>query len=245
MSSVSTARALLGLAVKDLRLGAVYLWAIVPVYLGYGAALFLATGAYYLVNGVFVFGLVVGLVLLDARHRADLLLLSLPVTRRTVVIGRYLAAAVLLASGALLCFAYAQLLGHLLPLERAAPTLCETLQGIGPYAGAALLFLSVFFPLYYRLGPGKALYALAALLLGIILAGVGVHALAWRVGHGTLAGFSPGLTLSLFASVVADARPCRGTLGTPARVLLWTVGLAAALALSAVLSVRAYRRREL
>jgi len=245
MSRATTARVLVRLAAKDIRLGAVYLWAIVPVYLGYGAALFLATGAYYLVNGIFAFGLVVGLVLLDSRFRGDLLLLSLPVTRRAVVLGRYLTAAVLLLIGAVLCFAYAQLLDFLLPLERSAPTLRETLRGIGPYAGATVLFVSVFFPLFYRLGLGRALYALAAVLLAAVAVSAGVHALVWRAGQGTFAGYSSAVLLQAFAREVADARTGGSAPGAGLRALLWAVGLAAALGISVLLSVRAYERREL
>ena len=239
MSSTSTARAMVRLAAKDLRLGAVYLWAILPVYLGYGAALFVSTQAYYLVSGVFAFALMVGLVLLDTRYRGDLLLLSLPVTRRAVVLGRYLTAVVLLIGGAAACLGYARLLGALFPLGRPASTLDEMLRGIGAYAVAAALFVCVYFPLYYRLDAGKALYVLAAAMLGLLLVCVAAHALAWRAGRGTFTGYTPALTLRGVARLLSA--PATGASPSP---LLWIPGIAAALVVSALISVRAYARRE-
>jgi len=84
---------MLNLFLKDLRAGAVFLWAAVPFYTLMGLQVFSSGGAFFWTTVVCASLLVIGACTMDWKNGADLFVYSLPVTRASVVRARYLTAA--------------------------------------------------------------------------------------------------------------------------------------------------------
>ncbi len=158
---------------------------------------------------------------------ADRFVCSLPVSRATLVLGRYLSAFVAIALGLAVWMGSGALLSR--NFAGADPNLSQwvSLDGVA-YCVILTLLVALFLPCYFRygLGKGAAVFALSVMALG------GIHAgLRWivRAAPGDVA---PDLTAVDFDVARTLAR------------LVWIAIVAAIATGSAALSVRFHRQRE-
>ena len=233
---------MLNVFMKDLRAGAVFLWAIVPLYvlaglqvLGHGRGIFWG-------NVVCGSVLVVGTCMLDWKNDAGLFVHSLPVTRTMVVRGRYLTA---IAAGLLSLLVGAALgaTGGLILLSRggAWPRWMAGDTGLA-FILAFAFVVAIYLPCHFRWGFGRGNVAAALLLAAAMLATDLAGPLVLRRLEGP-AGRppDPGLPLGQVPEGVAwmAARyglvPSALVVLAAAAVMLW---------LSSEAAVRGYRRRE-
>lgn len=188
------------------------------------------------------------LLLVEDRHHTDVLYGALPVTRRDVVIARYLSAGTLAVISMVLLYLVTvgimTFLGdqgiHLRPLTS---------------PGCALVFfvitgllMSLFFPLFFRHGFGKAVIGFLIICLAgsIVLTGffrLLEPALAAFVNRGGDAGGNP--IVSGPALIVPLIGKIQSTLGLAGFAVLTLAATALAVAVSMCLSIRFYERRDL
>ena len=83
------------------------------------------------------------------------MLSSLPVSRATVVVSRYVSSVLACALGALAWVSTGHLLGPILAADAIGAGMWTTVSGITAFIGVSLLLLSLFLPLYFRFGLGR------------------------------------------------------------------------------------------
>lgn len=160
---------MLNLFLKDLRAGAVFLWAAMPVYILAGLQVFSFGSAFFWASVVCASLLVIGACALDWKNGADLFVHSLPVTRAAVVRARYLTAA---AAGALsLALGAALGIAAALILEaRGVPWPRWVAADVGlSFVAAYAAVVAVYLPCHFRWGFGRGNVAAALLLAAAIL----------------------------------------------------------------------------
>jgi hypothetical protein len=233
---------MLKLFMKDVRAGAIFLWAVVPMYLVVGLQVMGSGSAFFWGNVVCASLIVVGVATIDWKNDAGLFVHSLPVTRALVVRSRYATA----AAAGVLALAVGSVLG-------AVRGLGLVLQGHAwprwVAADVALAFVLVFafvvavyLPCHFRWGFGKgnvaAALVLAVSILAMDLAGSAVSGAAGGSGGGRVSVEVPMGQVPQAVAYLAG----RWGLAAAAGVVL---GLAAALLwVSARVAVRAARARE-
>jgi len=183
--------------------------------------------------------------ILDDRAGIEPFLGALPGTRRQQVLARYTLSGGLVLLGAVCGLGLGWVLGE--GLARPQVQLHQLLAPAGAIAiiGPAWLLVLAFLPLYYRLGLGRALALLPAVLAALGLLGAGL----WRLGAALAAAGGPGWSqmIALLAQAPEAARPEMGPwLGAgPWTAPLAGLATAGATVLSVWLAVRAYDRRDL
>lgn len=232
---------MLNLFLKDLRAGAVFLWAAVPFYVLWGLQVFSFGGAFFWGTVISASLLVVGVCTLDWKNGADLLVHSLPVTRADVVRARYLTAA---AAGALsLALGAALGIGAAFLLEsRGVPWPRWVAADVAlAFVAAYALVIAVYLPCHFRWGFGRGnLVAALVLALGLVLADA-TRPFASEAAGAAGAARAAGLPLG---QIPAGVSLFVGRMGLPAASILVLAAAAALLWLSSELAVRAVRRRE-
>jgi len=229
---------------KDFAVSRGFLWIILPFYLLYAAIFFKVAGVYLLVNMAFTLFLSVGVILIDDRYDADLYLLSLPGKRDMLVRARYLSSILVTLAGLLTCLLYGLLLDLIIEKEKMNFDPVASLEGMVAFLVVLLLFLSIFYPLYFRLGPWRALAAMSTLLI-ILFASVSVilYLGGWVAGK---AGFTvPAYFFKdpAMALVVWIARGME-KLGVPLFLAITGLCTLAVVWISIHVSVRLYEKRE-
>ena len=188
------------------------------------------------------------LLLVDDVHRADVLYGALPVTRRDIVLARYLTVGVVTAIALALFYLGTSeiiaLLGekgfHLRPLL--------SFRTAVAFVSVVGLSMSVFLPLFFRFGLGRAVLRFLIVLLGgsvvltaaLQLFGADLVSMLNR-GIGA-AGGPPASGPALVPALLAGIESSLG--GIPSAALALAV-TAMAVAVSARTSIRIYRRRDL
>ncbi len=235
-----TARGVWALLRKDLRVfdtrdAAVFL----ALYVLVGAQVARWDEAFFWVGVGLAGGLVAIVPIVEWLLEADRLLGSLPVRRSTIVIARYVSAAVACAVAAGFWMAGGRLLVPLLSPARTGPAMWESLDGVLTFFVVTTGLVAIFLPLYFRLALGRASMAFGAVYLALC---VGSSAIARAAGAAT----APRLALAPPSSLVrlgVDALVAR--LGAPAATALIVAGLAALLSFSGWLAVKGFERRDL
>jgi len=235
----------IGLLLKDLKVGALFLCLIGLIYLpivvqfvafGHDAPLFLASIA-------LAASLVASVLAVEWRVDADRLLCSLPVSRTSIVRGRCLA---ILAAGAisLVLWVCGGLVGDVLVghVGRGTP-LWATFEGLVGFCLTIVGLATLFMPCYFRFGIGKGSAIFALLLIPL------ASAEAWGsvlVLGGASGSASPGAAAAtvpggLVRYVISQAQQELGAVGALA---LFTLAGAVLLWASVALSIRFYENRE-
>jgi hypothetical protein len=234
---------MLNLFLKDVKAGAIFLWAVVPLNIVAALQVSRSGGGFFWANVACAALILVGVSALEWKNDTGPWVHSLPVTRTSVVRGRYLtAAAVGLLS--LLVAATVGLARGLGLAMRGAPW---PRWVAGDMALAFLLAFAVvaaiYLPCYFRWGFGKGNIAAALVLAGGIIASgligqnVAGSPLAGIDASRAHAGVPAGLIPQAVARLVEQRGPAAGgalALGAAALVL-W---------LSSLVAVRGYRRQE-
>ncbi len=233
---------MLNLFLKDLRAGAVFLWAAVPFYALMGLQVFSSGSAFFWGTVVSASLLLIGTCALDWKNGADLFVQSLPVTRASVVRARYLTAAaaglLTLALGAALGIAAALILD-----TRGIPWPRWVAADVGlSFVGAYAVVVAVYLPCHFRWEFGRGNVAAALFLAAALLVADAADPLVPAAWAGR-------------ATVVTDAGLPLGCIPRAVALMAGRWGLAltslAVIAASAVIlwsssqvAVRAARRRE-
>jgi len=236
---------MLSLIYKDLRVGLPFLVVLVVMFI-LGSAGAVRAPVYFWVSLVFAATLMLGLSQMDWRHGADRFAHSLPVSRALVVYARYASALL----GGALTLAVAGTAGMLrgMALDMVGQAWPRMMAADVALAWVLLFaaIVALYLPCYFRWGHGKG-YIIGALAIaagvvagGFIQEAVGRGDIAKTLPQGLVAS-AGGLPQGLAVSSVVDAAARLGLPLTAAIVL----GLSGVLlAVSARLSVLAYRHRE-
>lgn len=233
---------MLNLFLKDLRAGAFFLWAAVPVYVLIGLQVFSFGSAFFWGTVVSASLLLIGTSALDWRNGADLFVHSLPVTRAAVVRARYLTAAaaglLALALGAALGIAAALILD-----TRGIPWPRWVAADVGlSFVVAYAVVVAVYLPCHFRWGFGRGNLAAALALAAMLVLADAARTLAPAVmSRADGATSADGLPLGQIPTGVALIV---GRLGLAPASLLVVAASVAVLWLSSEVAVRAARRRE-
>jgi len=185
---------------------------------------------------------------IDEMSRTDPLFGALPLSRRDIVWGRYLTTAVIVGISLILFF------GGTASIRTILGDMAANLDGLltvraGLAIAASVFFLmSLFFPMYFKLGLGKASIRLVILLLGtlIVLSGL-AQLFSIRIPGAPPEGdeSAPGIFLSIPMLLQALARRAEAALGEPLLALLTVALCASVVYLSLCLSVRFFSQRDL
>jgi len=233
---------MLNLFLKDVKAGAIFLWAVVPLIVVTALQVSRSGAASFWVNVTCAALILLGVSMLEWKNDADPFVHSLPVTRAMVVRGRYLTAAAI----GLLSLLVAGAVGTARGLGLATQGTPWPRWVSGDMALAFLLAFAViaaiYLPCFFRWGFGRGNVAAALMLAaGTIVSGVigpavaGMPAIAAE--GAARAGVPPGripLGVAWLVERVGLAAGGAIVLGAAA-VLLW---------LSSQVAVRAYRHQE-
>jgi len=183
----------------------------------------------------------------DQLNKTEVLYASLPLTRAALVRGRYLLAGLLSLGAAAVSFVYGTFLMAVFGLSDLQVSLkaLASVDGLVGYALALAFLTSLYFPLHYRLGAGKAVLAFFLCLLALAVAVPGLGELGLMPAP--LARFvsSPGFLKDIGLRIIGMTGQVSLALGTPL-FLAAAVGLASIMiAVSVRLSIRLYQKADL
>jgi hypothetical protein len=220
---------MLRLLVRDFRVVMWDLWLLAAIYALVSLNAARHAPAFFMLGVVLAAVLVVAVPAMEWMFDADRFVCSLPVSRATLVVGRYLSAVLATGLGLAVWMGSAALLSA--RLTSADPNLSRwvSIDGAVAYGVVAVTLVAIFLPCYFRFGLGKgaAVFSVCVMALSAILAG-----LRWVV-RGSMG------DASLDPSAV-DPDVVRNL----AR-LFWIGVVATLTVVSAALSIRFYQRREL
>jgi hypothetical protein len=233
------------LLLKDLKVGALFLWLIGLIYLlmvvqfvvfGHDAPLFLASIA-------LAASLVAGVLIVESLVDADRLVCSLPVSRSTVVRGRCLS---MLCAGAvsLVLWVCGGLVGDALVGHAGSGTpLWATFEGVVGFCLVIVGLATLFMPCYFRFGIGKGSAVFAFLLIPLASAEAAGSLLVLPEAAGSVGPRSALATVpgSLVRHLIGQADQ---NLGTAAALVLFSLVGAVMLWASVALSTKFYEKRE-
>ena len=232
---------MVNLFIKDLKVGAVFLWAIVPLYVVTALQVSRVGAGFFWVNVTCASLLLVAVSMLDWKNEAEPFVHSLPVTRAMVVRARYLTVVMVGLVSLVIGSAIGAARGISL-MMRAEPWPRWMAGDVGLAFVLVFAFIaSVYLPCYFRWGFGKGNVAAALVLAaaGIVTDIVGPAVTGAGAPGGGL--FYEGVPRGLVTQGVAHVASRYGL--APAGVLV--LGLAAVLLwVSAQVAARGYRRQE-
>ena len=172
-------------------------------------------------------------------QETDPMLHSLPLRRESVVVARYLVA---LIAGGLAGIAWTttgRLLLPILDAGRTNPAMWMTIEGGLTFLIAVGLFVSLFFPLYFRFGMGKGAMAFLGASLGLLALGYGTAHLAGGPAPSGALGLIPPSAL-----IGARVGALMGSLGPAGTLTVVLLGIALIFGASLRLSQRWFGGRE-
>jgi hypothetical protein len=161
---------MLNLFIKDIKVGAIFLWAVVPLYVVTALQVSRVGAGFFWVNVTCASLLLVAVSMLDWKNEAEPFVHSLPVTRAMVVRARYLTAVVV----GLLSLGIGSAIGSARGISlvmRAEPWPRWMAGDVGLAFVLVFAFIaSVYLPCYYRWGFGKGNVAAALVLAAASIA---------------------------------------------------------------------------
>ncbi len=232
---------MLNLFLKDVKAGAIFLWAVVPLNVVAALQVSRSGGAFFWANVTCAALILVAVSMLEWKNDAEPFVHSLPVTRAMVVRGRYLTAAAV----GLLSLLVGATVGTARGLGLAAQGMPWPRWVSGDMALAFLLAFTVvaaiYLPCHFRWGFGRGNVAAALVLTaGIVvigLAGPALTGIQAAASGAAQSGVPPGRIPQGVALLVEEV----GLVAGGIIVMALAAGL---LAVSAQVAARAYERRE-
>lgn len=204
------------------------------VYFLYGVISIKQDVAFMAVGVALILGLVTLALVVEDRYRTEVFFCSLPLRRSTIVRSRYLLSGVLVLFSGLLVFSCRHFLYSLVKVKALSSNTFPhlTLEEPSVFMTVAVFLVCLFYPLYFRFGLGKGAFLLTVILLGLLIAAIGISALfsSWFDTRGLL-------TLRSLAKVK--------DLLSPPLFLLGATALNVAIVLVSIrLSIRFYEQRD-
>jgi hypothetical protein len=233
---------MLNLFLKDVKAGAAFLWAVVPLNVVAALQVSRSGGAFFWANVTCASLILVAVSMLEWKNDADPFVHSLPVTRAMVVRARYLTAAAAGLLSLLVAAAVGAARGFALEAQGAPWPRWVAPDMAVAFVLAFAVIAAVYLPCYFKWGFGKGnVTAALVLAAGVVVSGIsgpasaGVPGMAG--GGAAVAGVPPGRIPQGVAFLVDRA----GLAAGGAIVLALAAVL---LAGSAEVAARAYERRE-
>ncbi len=233
---------MLNLLLKDVKAGAIFLWAVVPLNMVAALQMSRSGGAFFWANLTCAALILVAVSMLEWKNDAGPFVHSLPVTRAMVVRGRYLTAAAI----GLLSLLVGAAVGTARGLALAAQGAPWPRWVAGDMALAFVLAFAVvaavYLPCYFRWGFGRGnIVAALVLAAGIIVSDLAGPAVAGLPGVPAAGTFYSGVPPGRIPQGVARLADRVGMTTGAILVLALAAGV---LAVSAQAAARAYERRE-
>jgi hypothetical protein len=178
-------------------------------------------------------------------QETDPMLHSLPVDRDTVVLARYGVAILAGTLAGIVWNAAGRILLPVLDAGRVNPSLWMTLDGVLTFALALGFMAALFFPLYFRLGMGRA--SVTFLGLSLILLALAYATAGWGWGPAAKPAGPAAHFLAIPPSALIRTRVSAllSSLGVAGTLTLVLVGLALLFFASIRISQHALRKREI
>ena len=238
---------MLKLCFKDYLAGRWFWLLTLLLYLVFGLqASHLRSGLILLLSPVFFLAWLAISDVIDEKHKTAALYASLPLTRATIVRGRYLLAGILALAGAACAFGLIGLAGLVRGIG-APDAIWHRLLSIEGFAGLVLvsnILAALYLPFSFAFGPGKAAIVFPAVLAAGAAVLFGLERLVTKTLHLAPPLFTPGLWRDP-GGRIAGLFDAAGRMSGGFGPLLFALAVSAGiLACSAATSVRAYRRRE-
>ena len=232
---------MLNLFLKDVKAGAIFLWAIVPLNVIALLQVSRSGAGFFWANVACAAFVLVAVSMLEWKNEAEPFVHSLPVTRAMVVRGRYVTAAAIGALSLLVAAAVGTARGLGLAAQGAPWPRWVAGDTALAFVVAFAVVAAVYLPCYFRWGFGKGNVAAALVLAGGIviagLAGPAVTGIQAAAGGAAQRGLPPGQIPQGVALLVE-----RVGLAAGGFVVLALAALL--LAVSAQVASRGYERRE-
>ena len=230
---------MLNLFLKDVKAGAIFLWAVVPLNVVAALQVSRSGAGFFWANVTCAALILVGVSTLEWKNDAGPFVHSLPVTRAMVVRARYLTAAAVGLLSLLVAATVGAARGFALEAQGAPWPRWLAPDVALAFVLAFAVIAAIYLPCYYRWGFGKGNVAAALVLAaGIIASSISAPAFTGKATVGAaLVGVPPG-RIPQGVAVLVDRL---GLAAGGAIVVALTAGLLAA---SAQLAARTYERRE-
>jgi hypothetical protein len=233
---------MLNLFFKDVKAGAIFLWAIVPLNVVAALQMSRSGGAFFWANVTSATLILVAVSMLEWKNDADPFVHSLPVTRAMVVRARYLTAAAIGLLSLLVAATVGAARGFALAAQGAPWPRWVAPDMAMAFVLAFAVMAAIYLPCHFRWGFGKGNVAAALVLAGgIVVSGISGPATArlpgMAFGGAAIIGVPPG-RIPQGVALLAD----RAGLAAGGAIVL---ALAAVLLVgSSEVAARAYGRRE-
>ena len=244
MHSYAPIRYVFCIFLKDLRVARKWLLIITPFYLVYAAQFFSITPLYLIVNMLNTFVLAMGVTIIDDYHKAHTLLCSMPVRRRTLVAARYFSSILMLTLGMAACFAYGLLLNRFVTIDYGSFDLSLIGSTIVPYLAITALLLCLFFPFYFRFGILKGVIVFTISVTALVVLSVGLLSLLRAIGIESIGTWVQSISEPRGMAIFTIVSRMRDAIAPALFVPLVCGFLGAVLAISVLLSIRYYEKRE-
>ncbi|MFO7979587.1 MAG: ABC-2 transporter permease [Candidatus Aminicenantes bacterium] len=116
---------------------------------------------------ILTFFMAISIPLIEDHYRTEQIIASFSISHQSVVIARYLTSFFIIIIGMILFFASGLLYSSLFSENQIDLKSMASFEGGILFLGFSLLFMILFFPLNFRLGVGKALFAFPAFLTAL------------------------------------------------------------------------------
>ncbi|OGD26293.1 MAG: hypothetical protein A2Y56_13340 [Candidatus Aminicenantes bacterium RBG_13_63_10] len=236
------------LVVKDLKVIRFFWLPVLFFYIFFISAFVQLNLLYLAINLVICFLLVLAMPIVEDKWGLESFLCSLPVKRSAVVGARYLSAGLTLLVCLAVYLSTAPLLAKLFSIEATQPDIFLTPAGALAFLLPMIFVLSLFLPLYFRLGLSKGFLALTVACLGLFILLTGAVRLASRLLRRPVSELFPVDMEVMFVPykplvpLFSELKEALGTFGLSALLLALFGGM---VALSLSLSIRGFMKREL
>lgn len=110
------------------------------------------------------FIMVISIPLLEDKYRTEQIMLSLPVTRQSIILSRYVSSFFITVIGMILYFASGSLYGSIFKDKIVSLTSAISLEGGAVFLFVSLLLTVLFLPFHFKLGITKALLVFPAFM---------------------------------------------------------------------------------
>ncbi|MBN2198370.1 MAG: ABC-2 transporter permease [Candidatus Aminicenantes bacterium] len=236
------------LIVKDFKVAGIFWLPALILYLLSISTFVQVNLVYLLVNMVIAFILVLAVPIVEDTQRLEPFLCSLPLKRRQVVGARYLSAGMILLASLAIMETAAPLFSAVFEIEGARPGILLSPAGALSFLLPMIVFLSLFLPLYFRLGLGKALSILPIVILALsAFFGAVIRLAAWLIHEPWTAIFPLDAEIGVvpYKPFLPLASRLTNSLGTPAGWALILLAGGVIVALSLRVSIRCYEKKDL